>query len=97
MFHGNPASQGPYKASDRKSTRLNSSHDQISYAVFCLKKKKNTSVRSRHLARQHRIRRKRSTPNVFKIAPTETPPTIIVNNHIRVRHGTVHHPSHLEK
>src|SRR5688572_31060431 len=27
-------------ASDRKSTRLNSSHSQISYAVFCLKKKK---------------------------------------------------------
>src|SRR2546428_8104520 len=29
---------------DRKSTRLNSSHDQISYAVFCLKKKKCTSL-----------------------------------------------------
>src|SRR5206468_7636805 len=28
---------------DRKSTRLNSSHDQISYAVFCLKKKKKIS------------------------------------------------------
>src|SRR3990167_10546378 len=28
-------------ATDRKSTRLNSSHSQISYAVFCLKKKKN--------------------------------------------------------
>src|SRR5690606_42150661 len=28
--------------SDRKSTRLNSSHVKISYAVFCLKKKKNT-------------------------------------------------------
>src|SRR5690349_23387451 len=28
-------------ASDRKSTRLNSSHVEISYAVFCLKKKKN--------------------------------------------------------
>src|SRR5688572_31883704 len=27
---------------DRKSTRLNSSHSQISYAVFCLKKKKET-------------------------------------------------------
>src|SRR5206468_5653713 len=27
---------------DRKSTRLNSSHDQISYAVFCLKKKNTT-------------------------------------------------------
>src|SRR2546421_7855338 len=33
---------------DRKSTRLNSSHDQISYAVFCLKKKKekHNTVRS---------------------------------------------------
>src|SRR2546428_5491639 len=29
---------------DRKSTRLNSSHDQISYAVFCLKKKKNKNI-----------------------------------------------------
>src|SRR5690349_23731292 len=29
-------------AKDRKSTRLNSSHVEISYAVFCLKKKKNT-------------------------------------------------------
>src|SRR2546428_5969709 len=34
-------------ARDRKSTRLNSSHDQISYAVFCLKKKKN--YRANHL------------------------------------------------
>src|SRR2546421_5469765 len=32
---------------DRKSTRLNSSHDQISYAVFCLKKKKNHIGRGR--------------------------------------------------
>src|SRR2546430_11057059 len=31
---------------DRRSTRLNSSHSQISYAVFCLKKKKNFSVHS---------------------------------------------------
>src|SRR5689334_23581762 len=29
---------------DRKSTRLNSSHSSISYAVFCLKKKKNTKI-----------------------------------------------------
>src|SRR2546421_8351395 len=29
---------------DRKSTRLNSSHDQISYAVFCLKKKKKNKI-----------------------------------------------------
>src|SRR2546427_7774857 len=32
---------------DRKSTRLNSSHSQISYAVFCLKKKKNSYVKNR--------------------------------------------------
>src|SRR2546421_8288613 len=32
----------PLPGPDRKSTRLNSSHDQISYAVFCLKKKKKT-------------------------------------------------------
>src|SRR5258708_10683760 len=31
---------------DRKSTRLNSSHQIISYAVFCLKKKKNIEVKS---------------------------------------------------
>src|SRR2546430_15558023 len=31
---------------DRKSTRLNSSHSQISYAVFCLKKKKKPTLRS---------------------------------------------------
>src|SRR5206468_12741807 len=37
---------------DRKSTRLNSSHDQISYAVFCLKKKKkNKKTISRQLTR----------------------------------------------
>src|SRR2546427_2187270 len=33
-------------AADRKSTRLNSSHSQISYAVFCLKKKKYNKRRS---------------------------------------------------
>src|SRR5688572_31134836 len=32
---------------DRKSTRLNSSHSQISYAVFCLKKKKNKKQKKR--------------------------------------------------
>src|SRR6185312_16660449 len=41
------AASGPFycppdQKLDRKSTRLNSSHDQISYAVFCLKKKKKT-------------------------------------------------------
>src|SRR5688572_32504419 len=35
---------------DRKSTRLNSSHSQISYAVFCLKKKKTKKYRTRSTA-----------------------------------------------
>src|SRR2546426_6645966 len=57
---GHPAAQGPTTISvidvsgdlsstrviiDRKSTRLNSSHLVISYAVFCLKKKKATQLR----------------------------------------------------
>src|SRR5438034_2151710 len=36
---------------DRKSTRLNSSHTVISYAVFCLKKKKKVKIRNK--SRQH--------------------------------------------
>src|SRR2546430_3573855 len=36
--------RGMHDAEDRKSTRLNSSHSQISYAVFCLKKKKKRTA-----------------------------------------------------
>src|SRR2546430_7396791 len=36
----NNRAEGNAPGTDRKSTRLNSSHSQISYAVFCLKKKK---------------------------------------------------------
>src|SRR5215475_15057202 len=45
-----PAGRAPLAraAEDRKSTRLNSSHVKISYAVFCLKKKKRTRVHRRH-------------------------------------------------
>src|SRR2546427_9543551 len=40
------------RARDRKSTRLNSSHSQISYAVFCLKKKKKSpAIRSSRFKR----------------------------------------------
>src|SRR3712207_8025849 len=43
ILHGYPQGGRPGAAlgPDRKSTRLNSSHANISYAVFCLKKKKN--------------------------------------------------------
>src|SRR3712207_7426875 len=39
---------------DRKSTRLNSSHANISYAVFCLKKKKTGHCRSRRESYEYR-------------------------------------------
>src|SRR2546430_11452526 len=44
--------------SDRKSTRLNSSHSQISYAVFCLKKKK-----------RYRPRLTQATTTTFAMSP----------------------------
>src|SRR2546430_4966357 len=44
---------------DRKSTRLNSSHSQISYAVFCLKKKKQTYSPSPSKIKQRRLTNKR--------------------------------------
>src|SRR2546430_9371870 len=43
---GRGAQDGFGAVVDRKSTRLNSSHSQISYAVFCLKKKQITRPRS---------------------------------------------------
>src|SRR5438034_5522409 len=39
---------------DRKSTRLNSSHTVISYAVFCLKKKKRQNITRRHVRTENR-------------------------------------------
>src|SRR2546421_5818567 len=56
---------------DRKSTRLNSSHDQISYAVFCLKKKKVTlstprSYPSRRVADGHALPTLSCTPRTAK-------------------------------
>src|SRR2546430_11913483 len=49
---------------DRKSTRLNSSHSQISYAVFCLKKKKTQCRYSR---------RSRNTPAQRELQPPSDP------------------------
>src|SRR5437773_9188406 len=40
---------------DRKSTRLNSSHITISYAVFCLKKKKKTTKTKHYIQKMHKL------------------------------------------
>src|SRR5699024_12383544 len=47
-----PPSVFPHKKGDRKSTRLNSSHVSISYAVFCLKKKNTKLTKHAQLTRQ---------------------------------------------
>src|SRR3712207_8945338 len=44
VFEGAYAGGAAYLDIDRKSTRLNSSHANISYAVFCLKKKKKNNI-----------------------------------------------------
>src|SRR5690348_17668475 len=50
-----PASVDHVHAADRKSTRLNSSHPSISYAVFCLKKKKQQKkkINNSHVLKAH--------------------------------------------
>src|SRR4051812_49573683 len=53
-----PADTSPTDTLDRKSTRLNSSHMSISYAVFCLKKKKNATSRRVHQLGRLGARRK---------------------------------------
>src|SRR2546430_2710763 len=52
----------------------------------------NRCGRSRHLARKLSLRMKRSSPNVFEMAATETITSIILIKLIRVSLGTVRHP-----
>src|SRR2546422_1489529 len=78
---------------DRKSTRLNSSHGYISYAVFCLKKKKNTASEDQEKSRpvQHRVEHNRKTPTARayatprrEVGPRSTGPRTIQHSpHIR--------------
>src|SRR5262245_62986847 len=69
---------------DRKSTRLNSSHLGISYAVFCLKKKKkkhnNRCVQSKYKTQQ-KITEKRKEPKQIK--PTETRTNCVSHSNYR--------------
>src|SRR5215204_7066776 len=56
--HSSPRRFTDRYSGDRKSTRLNSSHTVISYAVFCLKKKKKHVSRVQRRLRHHDVRRK---------------------------------------
>src|SRR2546430_5640174 len=64
---------------DRKSTRLNSSHSQISYAVFCLKKKKQHPYRARRFhSREIYFRKARSREGTGRAsAGTKTPFSVL--------------------
>src|SRR5256884_4915990 len=53
---------------DRKSTRLNSSHGYISYAVFCLKKKKTFTTRPRRIIRIRRLAQTHTSVPHFSIS-----------------------------
>src|SRR2546430_7488566 len=76
---------------DRKSTRLNSSHSQISYAVFCLKKKKYTTAPQQPASRITRYMSRRSTSP----SPRPTPPIRSAGSGPRT-HGPPSPPSHLD-
>src|SRR2546421_4606191 len=76
---------------DRKSTRLNSSHDQISYAVFCLKKKKKNdknNVEMKPLEKNynktenHKISRE-SLPGTKRAENTLTTPRVAFSRALR--------------
>src|SRR2546422_1428716 len=57
-------STGRPASTDRKSTRLNSSHGYISYAVFCLKKKKKKHKKDHHILEYMQVR----THKCYRIA-----------------------------
>src|SRR5215469_16957795 len=63
-------------SSDRKSTRLNSSHVEISYAVFCLKKKKKTNDHSSRYVSINSSRRERRSSVVFLHLPLSLFPCV---------------------
>src|SRR5437762_8897779 len=73
---------------DRKSTRLNSSHRCISYAVFCLKKKKKMTTSCTHLntttSKNHLLFLFHDSDNTAGRRPSTTP-------NVRVKHLTIHH------
>src|SRR5438445_1523295 len=73
---------------DRKSTRLNSSHANISYAVFCLKKKKKERQleREKRQHRQHRVLHRVACPEQLQTAPLRQRPAHLLLAQ-RLQHG----------
>src|SRR5256886_3795295 len=70
-------SEATSSGEDRKSTRLNSSHSQISYAVFCLKKKNNKITRATNPKTFTSIDMTPSV-NLFHCSHPDTLPVLII-------------------
>src|SRR2546426_3328712 len=87
--YGGPYSSTPWDRPDRKSTRLNSSHLVISYAVFCLKKKK----RCKHVSSTLTIRRKQGRPTLSELRPSDTMSMTVQIKHFSIRLGPCSHTS----
>src|SRR5438445_3709962 len=64
---GRPGGRG---RADRKSTRLNSSHANISYAVFCLKKKKKNHINNKHINKTSSHLQREQPPQHSTLQPT---------------------------
>src|SRR2546430_4398945 len=65
-IHQHPELSGQEeRTADRKSTRLNSSHSQISYAVFCLKKKKKIRRERREVHMTECSTSRRTIPTLY--------------------------------
>src|SRR5690348_4690144 len=77
------APEGDAEALDRKSTRLNSSHPSISYAVFCLKKKKN---KTRTIDRKKKTKQNKQTMRDQHVEKIEE--EAHVNGLVHLRHIT---------
>src|SRR2546421_8241715 len=78
---------------DRKSTRLNSSHDQISYAVFCLKKKK-TNTLTLQACHQSPLHSTTSHSHYYAYAATHRHDSPIKPRHPSYRSAVVSVPHH---
>src|SRR2546429_705886 len=75
---------------DRKSTRLNSSHGYISYAVFCLKKKK-IKIKNHEL---HQYRSHPPSRYPHALTPHDTPLHLLRGPSRALRHPPHHHSDH---
>src|SRR5690349_22761746 len=66
-LHDGPLRRGRGGEADRKSTRLNSSHVEISYAVFCLKKKKKEKTKKKKYQLNEARRSNPDTADIVRV------------------------------